>query len=98
MGKPVHAPQLPFHGVRIRGHAGALLSTLYARHLSQGFTGNSFNTIEFFHGMPAMGMRSIVMAFMMFAFVLPLVLMGLAIVGPPASPSPSHGSRSTRAC
>lgn len=50
------------------------------RQVSQGFTGNSFNTIEFFHGLPAIGMRAIAVAFLVFAFVLPLVLIGLAIV------------------
>ncbi len=50
------------------------------RQVSQGFTGNSFNTLEFFHGLPAIGMRSIAVAFIVFAFVLPLVLVGLAIV------------------
>ena len=50
------------------------------RQVSQGFTGNSFNTIEFFHGLPAIGMRAIAVAFIVLAFVLPLVLMGLAIV------------------
>ena len=49
------------------------------RQVSQGFTGNSFNTLEFFHGISALGMRSIVVLFVVFAFVLPLVLLGLAI-------------------
>ena len=52
----------------------------HVRQVSQGFTGNSFNTIEFFHGLPAIGMRAIAVAFIVLAFVLPLVLIGLAIV------------------
>jgi DMSO reductase anchor subunit len=50
------------------------------RQISQGFTGNSFNTLEFFHGLPAIGMRAIPVAFVVLAFVLPLVLIGIAIV------------------
>lgn len=50
------------------------------RQVSQGFTGNSFNTLEFFHGLPDDGMRAIAVAFIVLAFVLPLVLIGLSIV------------------
>ena len=49
------------------------------RQISQGFTGNSFNTLEFFHGLTHDGMRAIVVAFVVLAFVVPLVLIGLAI-------------------
>jgi sulfite dehydrogenase (quinone) subunit SoeC len=44
---------------------------------TQGFTGGSFNTREFFHGASPEGMRGVRMAFLQLAFVLPpLILLG----------------------
>ncbi len=48
------------------------------RQISQGFTGRSFNTIEFFHGKTPAGMRRLRIAFIALAFVAPLVLLPLA--------------------
>lgn len=47
---------------------------------SQGFTGGSFNTAEFFHGVTPAGMRAMRHSFLQLGFVLPavLVLAGLA--------------------
>jgi DMSO reductase anchor subunit len=42
---------------------------------SQGFTGGSFNTREFFHGVGAPGLRTILVAFLVLAFVLPVLLL-----------------------
>ena len=72
------------HNARIR-HKSSLQTAIGVAHprvrqVSQGFTGNSFNTLEFFHGVAPEGMRAIVVAFIVLAFVLPLVLIGLAIV------------------
>ncbi|HZZ94312.1 MAG TPA: DmsC/YnfH family molybdoenzyme membrane anchor subunit [Usitatibacter sp.] len=41
---------------------------------SRGFTGGSFNTREFFHGVGAPGMRAILAAFLALAFVVPVAL------------------------
>ncbi len=48
------------------------------RQVSQGFTGRSFNTIEFFHGRTPAGMRRLRIAFIALAFMAPLVLLPLA--------------------
>jgi len=45
---------------------------------SRGFTGGSFNTREFFHGVGAGGMRSIRWIFVLLAFVVPVVLLMVA--------------------
>ncbi len=42
---------------------------------SQGFTGSSFNTREFFHGAAPEGMRAARTAFLQLGFILPMVLM-----------------------
>jgi sulfite dehydrogenase (quinone) subunit SoeC len=49
------------------------------RQIAQGFTGESFNTIEFFHGVSAAGMGRIRAAFIFLAFVAPLALVGAGI-------------------
>ena len=49
------------------------------RQTSQGFTGSSFNTRDFFHGSSASKMRWTRRAFLLCAFVLPLALLMLAL-------------------
>lgn len=49
------------------------------RQVSQGFTGSSFNTLEFFHRVPAGRMRSILVSFIVLAFVAPLILVIAAL-------------------
>ena len=49
------------------------------RQISQGFTGDSFNTLEFFHRVPTAGMRAILVGFIVLAFVVPLALLALAL-------------------
>jgi len=44
---------------------------------TQGFMGSSFNTREFFHGASASFMRTIKPAFLLLAFVLPVVLLAI---------------------
>jgi len=44
------------------------------RQIAQGFTGSSFNTIEFFHGLPAARMRQLRFTFLALAFVIPSAL------------------------
>ena len=47
------------------------------RQISQGFTGRSFNTIEFFHGKTPAGIRRIRLAFIVLAFLAPILLVHL---------------------
>ena len=49
------------------------------RQVSQGFTGNSFNTLEFFHRVPAGRMRAILVAFIVLAFIVPVILVVAAL-------------------
>lgn len=46
------------------------------RQISQGFTGNSFNTIEFFHGVSAARMKKLRFAFLGGAFLVPSAMLG----------------------
>jgi sulfite dehydrogenase (quinone) subunit SoeC len=69
---------------RIR-HKSTLQSAIGVRHpqvrqISQGFTGDSFNTLEFFHGVSSAGMRRARAAFIALAFAAPvaIVLLGMA--------------------
>ena len=55
------------------------------RQISQGFTGNSFNTQEFFHGASDARMRAVKAAFLLLGFVVPLALLAGGI----ASRSPA---------
>ena len=54
------------------------------RQVSQGFTGESFNTLEFFHRVPTMGMRAVLVAFLALAFLVPaaMVVFALATASP----------------
>jgi DMSO reductase anchor subunit len=45
------------------------------RQITQGFTGHSFNTLEFFHGKTPAGMRRIRAGFLVLGFVAPVVLL-----------------------
>ena len=45
------------------------------RQVAQGFTGSSFNTIEFFHGLTAVRMRQLRATFLLLAFVIPSALL-----------------------
>lgn len=45
---------------------------------SRGFTGGSFNTHEFFHGLDAGGMRAVRGAFLLLAFIVPAVMLALS--------------------
>jgi DMSO reductase anchor subunit len=45
------------------------------RQIAQGFTGSSFNTIEFFHGVPAKRMGQLRIGFLLLAFVIPSALL-----------------------
>jgi hypothetical protein len=58
------------------------------RQISQGFTGNSFNTIEFFHGVPAARMRQLRIVFLLLGFVVPSALLAAALM----SQAPSWSS------
>lgn len=49
---------------------------------AMGFMGGSFNTREFFHGRSAGTLRHVKTAFLLGAFVLPLVLLVLGLAGP----------------
>lgn len=49
------------------------------RQVSQGFTGDSFNTLEFFHRVPAGRMRAILVAFIVLAFLVPLAIVAAAL-------------------
>lgn len=51
---------------------------------SQGFTGGSFNTREFFHGVAPVRLRAIKWVFVLFTFVLPIALLALGLVAAPA--------------
>ena len=50
---------------------------------SQGFTGESFNTREFFHGRTIAFVRSVKWLFLLAGFVVPAVLLALALAGGP---------------
>jgi len=52
---------------------------------SMGFMGGSFNTREFFHGASAGWLRMVKPAFLLLAFVVPLVLLVLGQAQPPAA-------------
>ena len=52
---------------------------------SQGFTGDSFNTREFFHGRGIAFLRSMKWLFLLAGFVVPAVLLALALAGAPKS-------------
>lgn len=56
------------------------------RQVSQGFTAGAFNTHEFFHGCSPAAMRRVRLAFPVAAFVLPLLLLGLALVSGSGEP------------
>lgn len=45
------------------------------RQIAQGFTGSSFNTIEFFHGVPADRMKQLRLGFLVLAFALPVAIL-----------------------
>lgn len=45
------------------------------RQVTQGFTGDSFNTLEFFHGVALERMKAIRLAFLLLAFVVPVVML-----------------------
>lgn len=49
------------------------------RQVSQGFTGRSFNTIEFFHGATAQAMRRVRAAFLLLAFVAPVAIVAAGV-------------------
>ena len=51
---------------------------------SMGFMGGSFNTREFFHGAGAGWLRAVRPTFIVLAFVLPLILLAVARLQPPA--------------
>ena len=51
------------------------------RQVSQGFTAGAFNTREFFHGASAGSLRWVRWGFLLFAFALPVVLLGLSFFG-----------------
>ena len=51
------------------------------RQVSQGFTGNSFNTLEFFHGKTPEGVRRIRLAFIVLAFLVPIALVHAGVRG-----------------
>jgi DMSO reductase anchor subunit len=46
---------------------------------SQGFTGGSFNTREFFHGVAPTALRAVKWMFVLFTFVLPVALLALGL-------------------
>jgi DMSO reductase anchor subunit len=50
------------------------------RQISQGFTGDSFNTLEFFHGRTPGTMARIRTAFLVLAFVAPLMILAVGFV------------------
>jgi DMSO reductase anchor subunit len=47
------------------------------RQISQGFTGNSFNTQEFFHGASPGTMRRLPFAFLTLGFMAPMIIVGI---------------------
>ncbi|MGQ0654986.1 MAG: dimethyl sulfoxide reductase anchor subunit family protein [Betaproteobacteria bacterium] len=49
---------------------------------SQGFTGGSFNTREFFHGRPAPVLRAVRWGFLLFAFAVPVLLLLAGLYAP----------------
>ena len=53
---------------------------------SMGMTGGSFNTREFFHHASAAAFRRMKLIFQLFAFAVPLALMGLALVSGSSAP------------
>jgi DMSO reductase anchor subunit len=46
----------------------------HIRQQAQGFTGSSFNTLEFFHGATPAGLRAVCVAFLLLAFIFPIAL------------------------
>ncbi|MBK6402125.1 MAG: dimethyl sulfoxide reductase anchor subunit [Rhodocyclaceae bacterium] len=54
---------------------------------TQGAMGGSFNTREFFHGRPQTVLRSVKWFFLVFAFALPMILLGMATVAEALAPS-----------
>ena len=69
---------------RIR-HRSTLQSAIGVAHpkvrqISQGFTGESFNTQEFFHGVSSAGMRRIRTAFLVLAFIAPMGLLAAGTI------------------
>jgi len=55
------------------------------RQVTQGFTGDSFNTLEFFHGVTRDRMKAIRLAFLLLAFVAPVVVLLAARQWAPAA-------------
>ena len=51
------------------------------RQVSQGYTAGSFNTHEFFHGAGASSLRWVRWGFLVLAFALPVILLGLSFFG-----------------
>ena len=51
---------------------------------AQGFMGGSFNTREFFHGATRGKVRAIRWAFLLLAFALPVMLLGMGVASGPA--------------
>ncbi len=54
------------------------------RQMSQGSMGGSFNTREYFHGKKASFVKSIKVIFLILAFIVPLVLLGMSLGSPSA--------------
>jgi DMSO reductase anchor subunit len=50
------------------------------RQVSQGFTARSFNTHEFFHGASPLSLRWVRWGFLLLAFAMPVVLLGLSFL------------------
>lgn len=63
-------------GISLKSAIGAHHSSM--RQQTQGFTGGSFNTREFFHGKSAARVRQIRYAFLLMVFPLPVLLIGAA--------------------
>jgi sulfite dehydrogenase (quinone) subunit SoeC len=53
---------------------------------SMGMTGGSFNTREFFHGATLLAVRRTKVLFQLFAFALPVVLLGVAVLAHSGTP------------
>jgi DMSO reductase anchor subunit len=73
--------------IRYRSTTQTAIGVRHARvqQQSQGFLGGSFNTREFFHGMPAWFFRSIKWVFLVLAFLAPIGLLALALDRPALS-------------
>ncbi len=67
--------------IRYRSTTQTAIGVRHARiqQKSQGFLGGSFNTREFVHGAPPWLFRSIKWLFLLLVFVLPLLLLGMAL-------------------